>query len=295
MDLRKICTVEFLKNRKIDEAADSNGMGIVNLSHRGRTDVKTNLNLSPWELFVLNDLIFKMTSKQCPKWDQDVMSAMKDLLSEGFKKAPMMDVQNLAFLPSYSHLVKCMDYLEEHGAAEMKKEEGLDVDKSKETDWVVKDAIISTKTTVKSQVMEEDKDALANSWLWGFQAINQWIKGMFTFRSAPKRRQENEEEQQELKIEEHWLQQRKRQQERRIDIAYRIARQNFANFFHEMSKIVQKSCPMIHRPNKVFMRYAMMDMTTWATLEHRKTVSKAAVYFRKHEVLKMVHECLEKL
>lgn len=258
-------------------------------------------------MFVLNDLVFKVTAKQCPKLNADILTSFKEILADTFKQAPMVQVQNNDFLPSYSHLVRCLDHLyEKPGEKEEKtgnnqKEttastpvqeiEELE-EMSAEIDWVAENAVLSTTTTTTTEdsISKTGKeDGVASTWLWGFKTIHQWLRNVFKSKPKPLTPQERQDkeitDQREIeKINEH---------QRRIDVAYRRARQNFANVYHEMSKIVRKACPVIHRPDKTFMRMALMDMATWATLEERITISTAAKYFRKHEVLKLLQECFK--
>lgn len=68
--------------------------------------------LSAWELYVLNDLIFQIATKKCPMLSRPVASFLKDFITESVKSAPEIQTQNPHFQSSYSKLMDCFDHVD---------------------------------------------------------------------------------------------------------------------------------------------------------------------------------------
>ncbi|CAL8101331.1 unnamed protein product [Orchesella dallaii] len=267
----------------------------------GRDDVNTNLNLSPWELFVLSDLSLKLINAQCPKIDQDLMTSVNDLLALSFKQAQTPENQNEDFLPTYNHLVRCLDHVREKGqdqrlsqqgvtinsngkgqvAVTKQEDDGDEVDvevpevESAEADWVAHDALTTTTT---EPPVQPDPEANHSFFKKVINSISNWFKRVL----RSKREVQEKLEQVETRKRDEEI---AHEQERRKALIYKRARQNFANLFHSMSKIIQKTCPKAHRPEKTFLRKALLDMTAWATLDQTETISTAAKYFQRGNLL----------
>ncbi|ODM99426.1 hypothetical protein Ocin01_07249 [Orchesella cincta] len=271
----------------------------------GRDDVSTFLNLSPWELYVLSELSLKLINTQCPSIGQDSITSLNDLLSQSFKQAQTPETQNEDFLPAYNHLVRCLDHVIEKEQDQIgvvkssnvkdsevkvtKQEDDDDAEvevefgdtESAEADWAAHDAVTTTTTEPPVYPDEESNQSFFSR---AFHAVRNWFGRIFRSRRAIQDEQELEEaKKREVEI--------KEEQERRKVMIYRRARQNFANLFHSMSNIIRKTCPKAHRPEKIFLRKALLDMTAWATLDQTETISTAAKYFQRENLLAKVQEC----
>lgn len=265
------------------------------LGSEGREDVDTWLALSPWEMYVLTDLALKLTTNQCPSITQDVTDLFTKELSAAFKQAPRSETQNEQFLPAYSRLTACLGYLEEKKEGtlsqtrqqEIEKIEQLAAgleEKSSEFDW--------TPTESYEQPQNPDgnnkklKDDVAAGYLDKLVKSLQSAIGhvIDTFFQRGKYQEEIDEKrrvQEELK----------QASNRKLELSYKRSRQNFANFFHEVSKVIQRVCPKIHRPDKNFLREALLDAATWATLDKHDAIITANRYFQNHKLMMKIMEC----
>lgn len=249
--------------------------------------------------------------KKCPKISRPAASSLKDYITNAIKKAPRVtgDQQRPDFLPSYTALIQCFEYLDmnsrnpgkklesvrfiDNPQQEFEEQASLNENNKEDTIGSIDDLLIkpqpeSIETPVAPRLINHAWQDKQGEWHWKWMSQ---VSNMFTNLFRQKRQIPDElEEEEDVKkpIKKHFG--GHKEVSKTLD-----AKNNFIRMLYDMNKVVQLSCPVKMKPSNSLSRKALLQLASWAAIESQSLIHASRKYFGDDSLISQVHECLQSL
>jgi hypothetical protein len=283
MWLSFILTVALATNFKVAICSDSPPGELKNPTDVGSPGLP--LHLSPYELHVINELLFDLPTLKCPSIERVTAQAVKKFIEERIVDVNQnSDFLHPEFFPTYQNLVYCLEFVntpkspsniqdtraqievENHKFNKQQTEIQVLVEKFREE--VLLERLKPNQRRRKHVDSKKPSKFFNTAWDW----VTNIIYG-------PKKSAEEMEE-------EKWAA-RKKELKKKEELALG----DFQMLASMLSRVVMNTCPVKYKPDHTFITKAIEEIIA-AVSSDRKTLAAAAdFYFVKHGLWGQVRKC----
>lgn len=241
---------------------------------KGETRVITKENLTAWELYVLNDLMFQIAMKKCTKVNRPAAIYLKDFVTQSLKQGQTDQPQSPEFLPTYSKLVGCFDYLNAMSKTPRKKldESVTFVNKGPENKIV----IVNPKP---HKLKYTRRDHENGNFIW-INKVSNMVSKLWKRDSVTTEDPVNVPPQTDI--------------ERSIRKDSQ-AKRKFHKFLLNINRVVRTSCPSELQPAGYFSKAVINDIMSWVSRDVHGLTATALKYFQSKSILDEIGDCLKTL